>query len=547
MKTPLPLRFSAASAVLAALFLTGCHHALVVKVDLYNPKLRQWELEQKKSEKTAVCPPLTQKEERVLAALKNYREENPPPRVPEPYPHSDLIRVADQVSAHEALAQTLADILQTELERERVRPARSALEAALIRLRNVLAEAVVSNAADKLTREIEAAEKEAAAAQKSLAPDQARAPFRPSTPQFVISAELSTEEVARLHDALLAACKSVREARDSLAKTRDEVAQTHQQLGQTWRDLARNTRDALGQTRLAYQQDLATVSPIPPLGHDKDAMRRAEIERVYRDTVHRHLEDFVHDFWTVLQNPALQPVGYLDLRLPAPESLQSIYRLPRGVQPLVRQFIPPELMTEGNGPKLASLIEALNLAPPAPLQKSDRFDVVLSDPLIALASTDPEGWQSTPSFVRHDTNSKSDLLIVRETPAQFHAVALRETPSTTVDASMRLAVATTAVVIEVAQTVAGMNLGFSPPAGGLPDSPDTATAEGLGVKVSPWTAANLRAVARARAERVQSLLRRVPTDTNQSSPAWQAWNAEAKALLASHPRIEASPPAKGAN
>lgn len=506
----------------ALVTLAGCQHFIETRVQVYQPAQRATELAQRKAAAAENEPvsalekffggvpegTLSFEEEATLRQLEAYFTERPKP-VAEPYPTASFLWIQDIVEQHRPWAERATATYRKSLVRAIVEPTRTELQAQ----RTEFA---------KNKTALEALESELAALEAADRSNVARSR----------RAELTDEIDGK---------------KAELSEAEPVIADNEKKLAELQQSVAASVD--------AYEQPL--LHAIATAHSDLNAVRSSYLHegissKIYGEQVQIILANFFSRFLAdlALKNAGSDPdvlKDLLALDLSVPPDLQAVYSV--GPSASIRELVPSSLAKGAMGS--ASATDLAVRAAPASGPKDgvirrDLFSASVTDPIMSIADQDPDGWVSTPSLVLHQSNSKADILIIRESTGQYHATALKDTASTTTNATARFALASASVVLEAAQQFGGLNLGLTLPvgAGSDPEAIKAAIA-----KTPAFSPEGLRSLARVRLERTQSLLERFSTVSG--TPAEAAWSAEARALLESHPKLSsdatpANPPATSA-
>jgi len=92
----------------------------------------------------------------------------------------------------------------------------------------------------------------------------------------------------------------------------------------------------------------------------------------------------------------------------------------------------------------------------AGIERRNTFEETVTDPLLAVALNDPDGWKAVPMSVRASTEGKSEVALVRETPDSFSVFALTNDPSGLFRQRLRIASSTVNLLAKLASSYFGL-------------------------------------------------------------------------------------------
>lgn len=506
MNTPLPLLLRAGFPLALLGGLAGCANQLKTRIHVYNPVARHDELKQ-----IVATGKETPEQKRLFEQLGKLL----PKPTAETYNRAWHERIATVIESHRTVADDLAATARRIVERQILAGPRTAAEA---RLKTV--EPALETAKGKMEAaeaELKTAEREAQVSTNTTGPT----PESRMTPE---AARAAREKIAA-KDAVL---REAKKAHAELVVRKNEI-ETNQ----------RNLETRMAQTLDRYAAALAGV--VAEAGRKFDDAYAASLADpspqrgdVLAFNTRQLLENFLKKFWAASNYPLdasgspatgagrisafdFAPEGW-SLELPA--GLRNFYDRDRGTQASLARLVAS-----------ASRDLADKATPPATgrdgIVRNEVFEESVTHPLVILARRDPEGWNRDVATATMESNVKSAVVVVRDTPSSYAIISYDGDAGTTVSEGLRATTNTALIALEAARMITGAPVPLPAPKADPNDPTAKPTAPPPAIPTETF-----RAVARDRLKQVDALLNEPPA---ASDTAREHWGKKVRELISSTP------------
>jgi hypothetical protein len=476
---------------------SGCANRLEMQVHVYNPVARHEELRQLVEKKRA-----TLEQQRLCEELGRILAQP----VAETYNLAWHGRIAAIIDAHQTVATQLSEAAREIVDRMFLNPDRS---------RQAAAEKELKEALEGCAR----AEADMERANKEIAALEARRGAGPET-------RTNTDSLASARADLTAketAAQKTREVVEQRRREKDEIEAKLQEskatLGASLTTYANAVSSPVKESRRSFDQIYATfLRDQSPQRGDVLAFHTGQL-----------LEDFIVKFWSasdfpmILQgpnDPPDRPVSAFDFAPPGwaldlPDVLKSLYgdRDRGSPAKFAARAVAASRALADNVTRAASGRDGI--------VRNEVFEESVTHPLVTFAQRDPDGWHRKVASASMESNVKSSVVVVRDTPSSYSIVSYDGEAGATVSEGLRATTNTALIALEAARMMSGAPV---PVPQGKSDGPAALETTPVAPAIPTET---FRAIARDRAKQADLLLKETPS----TQAAREEWGKKVRALI----------------